>query len=142
MVAIAALVGLAIVVRNGGTGRPHSKPEGATSTAALTTPPTAPATRSARDWLKLGVESLQRREAALAVDQVSEALKDDPENITALIERGKALTHLEDWFRAGVDFIKAIQLDPRNSQAYGWRAFVRLGESDFLGVIAATATRR
>ena len=136
LTALAFTALIALAVRNGGVIRVSRKSVGLTQATARETSPTTPVIRSDREWLRLGLESMRRGEPALAVKQFSEALRDDPENVTALNERGKAFSTLADLPRASADLSKAIRLDPRNSVAYGERSYVRLRSNDFLGVIA------
>jgi len=71
----------------------------------------------------------------LAVLDVDEALKLAPQDQSALIQRGWALTHMGEFDRAGADFTEVLRLNPRNERAHFERGLMYERKGDLAAAI-------
>lgn len=64
------------------------------------------------------------------MEALNEAIRADPDNIDAYLQRGLAHNHLEDYQRAIADFSEVLRIDPENVDAYNFRGtiYFRLGQ--------------
>jgi tetratricopeptide (TPR) repeat protein len=62
------------------------------------------------------------RQWGLALDDAEAALKNNADDVAALVESGHALVHLEKYHDAARCLERATQLDPANPYAWLWRA--------------------
>jgi uncharacterized caspase-like protein/regulator of sirC expression with transglutaminase-like and TPR domain len=108
------------------------------STAANPFAPTAPATltnsgdvlAAADRALKEGKVALDRKDFDRAVIGFSEAIRLDPNSVTALANRGIAYGNKNDLDKAIADFSNAIRLEPKNSRALNGRGYAYFRKND------------
>jgi tetratricopeptide (TPR) repeat protein len=84
----------------------------------------------------LGRELTQAGRFREAIDELTEAVRIDPDFALAYNARGFALVMLHDWARAIEDLDKAILLNPRYANAYQIRAIAKRSIGDAPGAAA------
>ncbi|MDR2035028.1 MAG: tetratricopeptide repeat protein [Helicobacteraceae bacterium] len=94
-----------------------------------------------------GLEARKSGKFQEAIEQFSNAIKEDPNNVEAYIRRGRSYANIKDYSRAIADFNQAIRIDSSNANAYHSRgnSYYRLGDTnkaiaDWTQVIALDPT--
>jgi tetratricopeptide (TPR) repeat protein len=107
-------------------------------------PPLAPApdSRSAAAHNQRGRDLLQQGKYREAVDELTLALRAQPDFALALNARGFAYALLQAWPDAVTDLDAALRLDPRYANAYHNRAVAKRGAGDIVGSKADEAKAR
>ena len=83
-----------------------------------------------------GVAYHRKGDEAHAVEDYSERLKAEPDDVGTLLNRGDALRNMHEMSRAGADYSEAIRLAPGNPGGWKGRGFIRLSTQDFDGAVA------
>ena len=91
-------------------------------------PPQIPGAKALRD-----LEALQKKNNEISVMHFTQLIQKNPKDSVAYAGRGKAYSGLRNYGKAATDLNKAIELDPKNIDAYTNRAVVRYMKKDYEG---------
>lgn len=66
----------------------------------------------------------------VVMEQLNQAIRDNPDHVEAYLQRGLARNHLENYQGAIADFSEVIRIQPKNLDAYNYRGtiYYHLGE--------------
>ena len=79
------------------------------------------------------LKAAQKRNNELAVQHFSSMVQKDAKDSASFAARGKAYFGLGEYDKAKADFEKALQLDPKQVEAYKGRAVLRYTKHDLKG---------
>lgn len=90
--------------------------------------------QNAKDFLRMGDESLENKNWSKAIEYFSYCIKLQPDFQTlykAHYGRGFAYFNMADYKQARVDFDRAIRIFPNDPEVYFWRAYTKyhMGQS-------------
>ena len=92
--------------------------------------------QTAGTFLDRGMLFASRGDYDLAIEDFTEAIKLDPNNVTAYKFRGLSYFYKKDYDRAIAEYNQAIKLDPNNAEAYGLRGEAYFCKKDYDRAIA------
>lgn len=91
-------------------------------------PPEIPGGKALAD-----LQSAQKRNNEMSVIHFTQNIQKDGKDSSAYANRGKAYSGLHDYDKALADFNKALELDPKQVEAYKGRAVVKYMKKDYAG---------
>jgi len=91
-------------------------------------PPEVPGVKALAD-----LQAAQKRNSEMAVMHFTQKIQADAKDSASYANRGKAYSGLRDYDKASADFNKALELDPKQVEAYKGRAVVKYMKKDYAG---------
>ena len=91
-------------------------------------PPQIPGTKALAD-----LQAAQQRNNEMAIMHFTQMIQTNAKDSAAYAGRGKAYSGLRDYDKASADFDKAVEIDPKQVEAYKGRAVVKYLKKDIKG---------